>query len=100
MHPFWRSSIAVASGVLVGVTCFLATFMLINGRKSDTLIFMALWLFAVVSVFLLSPLVAVAIHGGLIRRYGLDPRETRCRRCGYILRGISEPRCPECGERS
>jgi hypothetical protein len=25
--------------------------------------------------------------------------ETRCRRCGYILRGISEPRCPECGER-
>ncbi len=26
-------------------------------------------------------------------------RETRCRRCGYILRGISEPRCPECGER-
>jgi len=22
-----------------------------------------------------------------------------CRKCGYILRGISEPRCPECGER-
>ncbi len=26
-------------------------------------------------------------------------RETRCRACGYILRGLSEPRCPECGER-
>jgi hypothetical protein len=25
--------------------------------------------------------------------------ETRCRKCGYILRGIREPRCPECGER-
>lgn len=25
--------------------------------------------------------------------------ETRCRQCGYILRGITEPRCPECGER-
>ena len=24
---------------------------------------------------------------------------TCCRRCGCILRGISEPRCPECGER-
>jgi hypothetical protein len=24
--------------------------------------------------------------------------ETRCRKCGYILRGISAPRCPECGE--
>ena len=26
-------------------------------------------------------------------------RETRCRKCGYILRGISEPRCSECGEK-
>ncbi len=25
--------------------------------------------------------------------------ETTCRKCGYILRGIREPRCPECGER-
>ena len=25
--------------------------------------------------------------------------ETRCRNCRYILRGISEPRCPECGEK-
>lgn len=25
-------------------------------------------------------------------------RESRCRKCGYILRGLSAPRCPECGE--
>lgn len=25
--------------------------------------------------------------------------ETRCRACGHILRGLTEPRCPECGER-
>jgi hypothetical protein len=24
--------------------------------------------------------------------------ECHCRRCGYILRGLSAPRCPECGE--
>jgi len=24
---------------------------------------------------------------------------TRCRRCSHILRGLSEPVCPECGER-
>ena len=24
--------------------------------------------------------------------------ELRCRRCGHVLRGLSEPRCPECGE--
>ena len=23
---------------------------------------------------------------------------TRCRKCRYVLRGITEPRCPECGE--
>jgi hypothetical protein len=24
--------------------------------------------------------------------------ECRCRRCRYLLRGLREPRCPECGE--
>ncbi|MBI4719011.1 MAG: hypothetical protein HY763_14490 [Planctomycetes bacterium] len=24
--------------------------------------------------------------------------ETRCRKCRHILRGLSAPRCPECGE--
>ena len=24
--------------------------------------------------------------------------ETRCRKCGYILRGLTNPRCPECGQ--
>jgi hypothetical protein len=46
-------------------------------------------------------LLGILIYAGLTWRYGpirIDP-ETRCRKCGYILRGISEPRCPECGER-
>lgn len=33
-------------------------------------------------------------------RRGSHPQgETLCRKCGYILRGLSAPRCPECGER-
>jgi hypothetical protein len=27
------------------------------------------------------------------------PTETRCRKCGYILRGLERPECSECGER-
>lgn len=42
---------------------------------------------------------AVALYVGLSTSQGSRDRETRCRNCGYILRGISEPRCPECGER-
>ena len=30
---------------------------------------------------------------------GKGDQETRCRKCQYILKGITEPRCPECGER-
>jgi len=28
-----------------------------------------------------------------------DDAYLHCLKCGYILKGISEPRCPECGER-
>lgn len=30
--------------------------------------------------------------------YRRGDNETRCRKCKYILKGLSEPRCPECGE--
>jgi hypothetical protein len=31
-------------------------------------------------------------------KLGGGDRETHCRRCGYILRGLTEPKCSECGE--
>ncbi len=44
-------------------------------------------------------LTAVACYGWFLVWLGdRRDRETRCRRCGYILRGLREPRCPECGE--
>jgi RNA polymerase subunit RPABC4/transcription elongation factor Spt4 len=45
-------------------------------------------------------LVASVLAATFLSRWsGSHPEnETRCRKCGYILRGISEPRCPECGE--
>jgi hypothetical protein len=36
---------------------------------------------------------------GLIPLFKERAPETRCRKCQYILKGISEPICPECGER-
>ncbi len=46
--------------------------------------------------------IPATIYGVLTFLYGYESsrdKETRCRECGYILRGILEPRCSECGER-
>jgi len=53
----------------------------------------------IIAVILGVPLVFVIfLIWMVVRRQSID-RETRCRKCGHILRGITEPRCPECGER-
>jgi hypothetical protein len=57
----------------------------------------------IVTFYFIPPmLLGLWLYAFLARRYAANgeyERETRCRKCGYILRGISEPRCPECGER-
>ncbi len=54
----------------------------------------AIMVFLVVSI-------PISLHALLKRRDvgGWAGRETVCRKCGYILRGITEPRCSECGEK-
>jgi hypothetical protein len=47
-------------------------------------------------------LITLSAYGLLTRlfdRRHVPMGESLCRRCGHILRGITEPRCPECGER-
>ena len=43
-------------------------------------------------------LTAVAVPTLLIWRFGRKPIKPGHCRCGYDLRGLPEPRCPECGE--
>lgn len=98
MHWFWRAAIAVGAGLLCYGLCWLMMWW------SWTLPQYLRPLQAMIAVDSMVSLVVipVVIYAGLTRRYYRShPHfdETRCRRCGYILRGISEPRCPECGER-
>ena len=97
MHWFWRLLIANMAGVLV---TFFAMFIVtplfdmltvwIGGSAAEAIILC--FLGGVVSS------VAIFVYVRLPKRFDwLD--ETRCRKCGYILRGITEPRCSECGER-
>jgi hypothetical protein len=112
LHWFWRGAIAT----LVAAGCDLAYGWLVDvwpGNPAG-----ALWVF-VLRYNSDSDLVRYALLGahfvcfnmpmciGAIVAYGLLTRwfgchadsELHCRKCDYILRGLSEPRCPECGER-
>jgi len=55
-----------------------------------------------ISLGLPTAIVTLIVYG-LLMRYFVPvkavAKETRCRKCQYILRGITEPRCPECGEK-
>ncbi len=57
---------------------------------------------SVQAVFIILPitLTACALFGWvvLVVTHVRGDDETRCRKCRHILRGLSQPRCPECGE--
>jgi ribosomal protein L37E len=55
---------------------------------------------AVITFATLPMMLGVTIMYEFLRsRMSRNVEELRCRRCGYNLRGLKEPRCPECGER-
>ena len=43
-------------------------------------------------------LVGILTFAMFRRRREWDDGHLHCLNCGYILKGLSEPRCPECGE--
>jgi uncharacterized paraquat-inducible protein A len=95
MHWFWRTALAVFVA-MAGYALTQRLPLLSWGYRGDMLLLVNL-----MSV-LAAVLIGITAYGVLTRkRYQkhLDDAETRCRKCGYILRGITEPRCPECGER-
>ena len=47
----------------------------------------------------LSSLIALGIYSLMRFRRHRPDGNTYCGVCGYILKGLSEPRCPECGTR-
>jgi hypothetical protein len=109
MHWFWRAAIAAVVGMIwSGLTLVMFEDVLYDPVYG----WLVSWFgFArplggaliVPPVYFLPTIVVVLLcYGYLTRRFyrfkGLD-HETRCRQCGYILRGITEPRCSECGER-
>ena len=105
MYRFCRAAIAIIAGTAVGVKFNYSFVRLLSGRcPVDD------WLDTILGnnytdAFLgfLPPFVAFCgIYGLLSYCFSPEnqfPREIRCRKCQYILQGITESRCPECGEK-
>ena len=107
LHWFWRAALAVTAGaVLLGATVlsiFIPTHEVVRPWIEATTNLGLRPAFCLSAIFLLIPAMAIptAVYGVLTRLCGggsTQEKETRCRECGYILRGIPEPRCSECGE--
>lgn len=106
MHWFWRILIAFLSGLFYGRVIDTNAPEYVRD-VSVSLGFNDIgwatgWLM-VAFRYIPACLIALLVYA-LLTRYCHPKRqfldgETRCRKCQYILRGISEPRCPECGER-
>ena len=112
MHWFWRWAVSLLAGCIYGglSTTVLEGFHKAIAEGVGELLFSLVggssglsWYLAVgvpVGWFLPAFIVASAVFAFLTVSFKSPfDGETRCRNCRYILRGITEPRCPECGER-
>ena len=103
MHWFLRAGIAVGVGTLYAFLLLVFGAPLIDGAFSPLVVLIGRGATLIVA-FVSFPMVPMCVYGLLTRLSGGErpltgSSETRCRKCQYILRGITEPRCPECGER-
>ena len=106
MHWFWRAVIAVVVGFVVErvfVAVPLVGFVPPPGATPTQRFMLAIRVsgpFGLIAT-LLAMTVPLVVYCYLTRRHErrVAESETRCRKCYYILRGLTEPRCPECGER-
>jgi len=111
MHWFWRAAIATAASVAwYGLSIRRWTILGdILWRVESAILWQGSpqaqrpWCFLISAMLYGAPpaVIALAVFGlsGHLASRRMNQKETRCRRCGYILRGITEPRCPECGEK-
>jgi ribosomal protein L34E len=97
-HWFLRWAIASAGGLAVGIPWVLYSEGAAESLQSDWPGMVGILRKSVEAISLLIPPMSMAlgIHAVLSRPTKHDGL-LRCANCGYILHGLSERRCPECG---
>jgi hypothetical protein len=104
-HRFWQGAIAILCGTAcMTIAAFLLDrFWIVNKFRSISRGLYDSSDPAEVGLSVLLGLIAAIATLGVytwLTRYDsiAADGEFHCRKCGYVLRGLSEPRCPECGE--
>ena len=102
MHWFWRAVIAILVGFVLEAVSNLTTVTFVwrwlRGINAAQSAYVVIYFLSLGSRLV----IVIAVYAYLTRRYyKAKPYdgEPRCRKCHHILRGLTEPRCPECGER-
>jgi hypothetical protein len=98
MHWFWRGAIAF----IFSVSCVSILGIAIMAMHFAKVLPLSSWWIQMIfdlTALATSPTTGILCWTYVTRKWPPPhERETRCRKCGYILRGISEPKCSECGE--
>lgn len=102
LNWFWQAVVAVFGGchafaALVAFTSLLTGVTALTG-VTDYPPNTTVAIFYICVVIVLPSMFLTAMVAVIRTRREFDS-ETRCRKCGQVLRAITEPRCPECGER-
>jgi len=99
---YWPRRVLRAIEVCIGLIFFLSLISMVFGGISGSNAGSYLIEFF---LFILLVPITIALGAALTDAFLFEklalrsiPPETRCRKCGYILKGITEPRCSECGE--
>ncbi len=109
LHGFWRAAIGTIAGCLYAFctptfsdAIWETVYRGVGGPDKPSITSWQLKVAGTAADNMPCIVLAFCVYGmlGLVRRkQPSEQYETRCRKCGYILRGIPEPRCSECGER-
>ena len=91
-----RIIVSVIVGGIAGVASYVGSSAVISLLAGRTGYWHVILLMP--TVFLAAPATAAVLVHVLTPKVLLDGH-TRCGKCGYILKGLTEPRCSECGER-